>query len=260
MHARKLSIITPVKDDIVGLKSTLKFLKEISEAIDLEWIIKDGSTDRLFTEKYVEELSLSLNVRYLFSKDISIYQAINQATRLAMGSYVFYLHCGDVVADKNSFISYFNNFIRSGADLASGDVRYFNYDPKIPCRVWMAGRYKKTNLLLGWMPPHTSILVKIKIARKYEYFETFRVSGDYHWLLRVLLDSEVCLYYENRVIVSMRAGGLSNNKPKAFITKLIEDYYAFHYATPNTLKYFTILAVFCKKVRKLKQFRFYVKR
>lgn len=62
---------------------------------------KDGNEDsRERIKEDVRQLELSGRLRFTEGKDAGIYDAMNQAVKLAAGDYILFLNCGDTLADR----------------------------------------------------------------------------------------------------------------------------------------------------------------
>ena len=87
------------------------------------------------------------------------------------------------------------------------------------------------------MPPHTGTFVKRHLFSVYgDFDETYRISGDYEWLLRVL-KTDVSTKYWDKKICTMTVGGASNASLKARFIGLLEDFRAIsrHNVTRRSL-------------------------
>jgi glycosyltransferase involved in cell wall biosynthesis len=100
MNRIHFSIVTVVKDDLLGLKKSRASLE--SQAFK-NWthIIVDGGSSRA-TINYLKSLS-DINTIYISEPDSGIYNAMNKGWKLALPeSYVFYLNARDVFVGKKS--------------------------------------------------------------------------------------------------------------------------------------------------------------
>jgi glycosyltransferase len=92
------------------------------------------------------------------------------------------------------------------------DLQYVHADnPDKVLRTWNSGPYRKKNFYFGWMPPHPTFFVRKEVYEQAGLFNlSLRSAADYELMLRVLLKHEFSATYIPRVIVKMRAGGMSN--------------------------------------------------
>ena len=63
-----------------------------------------------------------------------------------------------------------------------------------------------------------------KVYEKHGGFDTsFRIAGDYNFMLKVMLDEEISLAFLSKIITRMRVGGASTGDSKSLIHKSKED-------------------------------------
>jgi len=118
-------------------------------------------------------------------------------------------------------------------------------------RTWRTGRFKKNNFYYGWMPPHPTFFVRREVYDRAGLFNLdLRSAADYELMLRILLKLGMTAQYIPKVIVKMRAGGMSNASLFNRLRANKEDRMAWKI---NGLRpYFFTL--YLKPVRKISQF------
>jgi glycosyltransferase involved in cell wall biosynthesis len=118
----RITIITIVKDNERGLLQTIKSLESqnFSEwnCIILVGQSKDGS---LQCAKNLE--SINPKIRVVPQNGIGIYEAMNQASRMVLTDYVWYMNAGDVFASQNSLKTGLDFATSSGFGLVIGHHR-----------------------------------------------------------------------------------------------------------------------------------------
>jgi glycosyltransferase involved in cell wall biosynthesis len=93
-----ISVITVVLNDRKGLAVTANSLVPIL-GTNLEWIILDGnSTDGTWDESL--KLASEYGVKIMQSEPRGIYPAMNNASRLASGKYLWFINAGDFILDS----------------------------------------------------------------------------------------------------------------------------------------------------------------
>jgi glycosyltransferase len=103
-------------------------------------------------------------------------------------------------------------------------------------RPWQSKPFHPKNVRHGWMPPHPTLFLRKEVYEKHGLFDTsFKISGDYDFMLRVMTDPEMQLRYLPEVITRMRLCGA---RPVKFVRK------HFTGQVPAVLK------AFCLKCRK----------
>jgi glycosyltransferase len=102
----------------------------------------------------------------------------------------------------------------------------------------------------GWLPPHPTLFLRKEVYEKHGLFDTsFKIAGDYDFMLRVMTVPEMRLRYLPEVITRMRVGGASTGSVKGILLKMQEDIRALR---NNGFNYpLAILAA--KNLRKLPQ-------
>ena len=63
-----------------------------------------------------------------------------------------------------------------------------------------------------FLPPHTGVLVSRSAYDKIGKFSTdYKIAGDFEWMLRLLLSSNISFSFSNEIIYVMKSGGVSNS-------------------------------------------------
>ena len=175
-------------------------------------VIDGGSTDRTMEilDEYRQRTS---NIHVLKQKEKGLYQALNEALAwiLADGgvSHIGFLHSDDRLLDA-AYAGYLSAILASDADVSYADIQYHNASGDV-VRVWRSGSFSRFKLNTGWMPPHTSVVAKRRVYERYGLFDPrFGTAADYEWLVRVLSNRDISVYYHPERTVSMQTGGASN--------------------------------------------------
>lgn len=244
----RVSIITVTYNSAITLPDTLRSVSEQTYR-DLEHIIVDGaSTDgtQAIIESYVRSQP---NVRYISEKDTGIYNAINKGIWLATGDIIGVLNSDDVFAASDTVATIARTFSEKSAEVVYGDLVYCNSDNTI-VRYWKSNDFERSKLRFGWMPAHPTFYCMKNIYEQVGlYDETFRISADYDFMLRVLV-KPYCVCYIPKVLIRMGIGGASNRDCRAMMSKSREDVRALHKNHIGA----GILTVFVKNIRKIYQF------
>jgi glycosyltransferase len=130
-----------------------------------------------------------------------------------------------------------------------GNLVFTNAENKI-VRTWQSKPFLSKNVRHGWMPPHPTLFLRKEVYEKHGLFDTsFKIAGDYDFMLRVMTDPEIQLRYLPEIITRMRVGGASTGSIKGILLKMQEDIRALR---NNGFNYpLAILAA--KNLRKLPQ-------
>lgn len=217
---------------------------------DIEYIIVDGdSTDNTLQkiEPYSDKLS-----KFVSEKDSGMYDALNKGIKLATGDIIGILNSDDFYTDKFVIEEVVKIFLEEHSDAVYADLQYVdsNHTNKI-IRNWKSGNYKPGDFLYGWMPPHPTFFVKKDIYRKFGNFSMeLKSAADYELMLRFIHKHQIRLSYLKRVIVKMRAGGMSNSSLKNRMRANKEDRKAWS-MNQITPRFYTL---WFKPLRKILQY------
>ncbi len=188
---------------------------------DIEYIVIDGgSTDG--TVEIVKGFGDRINI-FISESDEGIYDALNKGVLLATGDVIAFLHSDDVYANK-SVISDVVDLFDNDTQGVYGDLVYTDkVDMNKVFRYWKSCDFSPMLLSKGWMPPHPTLFLRREVYKKYGAFDTsFKIAGDYDFMLRILKDNIVVKYLP-QVIYRMRVGGESNRSIKNILDKSKED-------------------------------------
>lgn len=242
------SIITATfnSEDTIG--STLESLN-IQKNSEYEHIVVDGaSNDNTLA---VVESNSRIKPKIISEKDNGIFDALNKGIKNAKGEYIGFLHSDDTYANEN-VLQLVSNYIREfNPDMIYGDLKYISKarEDKI-VRYWRAGTFNTAKLKFGWMPPHPTFFLRKSLYDEFGCFNTkFKISADYDSMLRFLKEPSKKVVYIDEVLVNMKVGG-NSNKISNLIPKMKEDY-----AILSEHGYQPLLGLFCKNIRKIRQFR-----
>jgi len=271
----KVSLITVSYNSAKTIADTLKSVQSQTYN-DIEYIVVDGNSSdgtieivRQFldstkdasqdSEKDVsqdasqdlpEDLSKNLiNVAsqgvvttFLCERDKGIYDAMNKGLALATGDIIGVLNSDDFYCSNDVVEEVVRAFQQNNTDCLYGDLNYVDpIDVTKTVRKWRSGAYRKENFLKGWMPPHPTFFVRKTCYDQFGKFDTqFKSAADYELMLRFLYKESCSAVYLPKVMIHMRAGGVSNVSLKNRIRANKEDRLAWKI---NGLKpkWFTLL-------------------
>jgi glycosyltransferase involved in cell wall biosynthesis len=244
----KISVITATHNSAATVKDTLTCIRQ-QDHPDIEHIIVDG----ISTDQTLHIVAGFPHVGRLVSeKDKGIYDAMNKGIRLATGDVIGILNSDDVYIDATVLSAVAAAFGDPAVMTLYADLQYVQPgDLENVQRTWITGPFKKKNFYYGWMPPHPTFFVRKEVYEKVGLFNTdLRSAADYELMLRILLKHGLPAHYIPRVIVKMRAGGVSNASLWNRLRANKEDRLAWKL---NELKpYFFTL--YLKPLRKISQF------
>jgi len=243
----KVSIITASYNAAENIRQTIESVLS-QDYPNLEyWVIDGGSTDG--TLDILKEYEGKIN--YLSEKDSGIYDAINKGLERVTGDIIGYIGADDFYPNNLVYTTVVKTIEETGAEAVFGDKQYvdpINTDKVV--RYWRPGKNTDLKWLWGWMPTHMTFYATRKLVERNGPYRTdFKCSGDYEWLLRALFRKNVKTVYIPKLLITMRAGGVSNASLKHRFYANMEDRKAWRV---NGLKpYFWTVSM--KPIRKIYQ-------
>ena len=204
-----LTIITIVRNDVNGLKSTHNSL--ISKPDYVDWVVIDGaSTDG--TKEYIANNSGFID-SWVSEKDSGIADAFNKGILNSKGKYVLFLNAGDCL--KPHF------FLLADKLIKELEIRQFSIGvARVDFGGRVIGRYvtgtmqvKRNHL------PHQGMLIKRTLFSEVGLYDiNYRLGMDYEWSLRLLPRWHSTFHFSNEVLVFMDDVGVSiSSYPKTFM-------------------------------------------
>lgn len=221
----KVSIITVVRNRVNVISQAIASVQS-QDYTHIEHVIIDGaSTDG--TLELIQKLAREKTV-LISEPDSGIYDALNKGIVNSTGDIVGLLHSDDCLSDELVISDVSRLFEDPSVDIVYGDLNYvssINSDRAI--RRWVAGEFSQAKISWGWMPPHPAVFIRRSIIDTYGVYDTsYRISGDYDFLLRYFWQGKPKVIYLKRVLVKMRFGGESNQSLRHIMRKMGEDYRA----------------------------------
>jgi len=211
---------------------------------------KDVSQDA--SQDSSKDASQGVVTKFLCERDKGIYDAMNKGLALATGDIIGVLNSDDFYCSNDVIENVVRAFEENETDCLYGDLNYVDpIDTSKIVRKWRSGAYLRENFLKGWMPPHPTFFVKKSCYDSFGTFDTqFKSAADYELMLRFLFKESCSAHYLPKVMIHMRAGGVSNVSLKNRIRANKEDRLAWKI---NGLKpkWFTLLR---KPLSKLTQY------
>lgn len=246
----KISIITATYNSSATIRDTLDVIAAQRHP-DIEHIIVDGDSkdntlDIIASYTHVSKL--------IVGKDDGIYDAMNKGIHVATGDIIGILNSDDVYTDDRVLSDVAAAFANPRVMAVYADLQYVDaVDLGKIRRRWVSGPFKRNNFYYGWMPPHPTFFVRREVYEQAGVFNLeLRSAADYELMLRILVKLNITAHYIPRVIVKMRAGGMSNASLFNRLRGNKEDRLAWKL---NGLKpYFFTL--YLKPLRKIHQFIF----
>jgi glycosyltransferase len=244
----KISIITVTYNSEATLADTLKSVQS-QDYPNIEHIIVDGNSqdDTLNIVKSFPHVA-----KWISEKDSGLYDAMNKGVQLATGDIIGILNSDDIYAHNQVLSRVGEKFATKDIDALYGDLYYVHpHNTNQIIRIWKSGKFRRSNFIFGWMPPHPTFFVKKEIYNQVGNFNiSLKRSADYELMLRILVKHKFNADYLQEVLVKMRTGGISNGSLRGRFKANREDRMAWR--MNNLEPYFFTL--YLKPFRKLFQF------
>ena len=247
----RVSLITVSYNSAKTIADTLKSVQSQTYK-DIEYIVVDGNSSdgtieivKQFLDSSkdaMEDSAKGVVKKFLCERDKGIYDAMNKGLALATGDIIGVLNSDDFYCSNDVIEQVVGAFQENETDCLYGDLNYVDpIDTSKIVRKWRSGAYLRENFLKGWMPPHPTFFVRKTCYDKFGTFDTqFKSAADYELMLRFLFKESCSAQHLPKVMIHMRAGGVSNVSLKNRIRANREDRLAWKI---NGLKpkWFTLL-------------------
>jgi glycosyltransferase involved in cell wall biosynthesis len=246
----KVTIITAVLN-CVGYIEECIISVQSQDYKNLEHIIIDGgSVDGTLDviRKYRDCTTFVLS-----EADYGMYDALNKGIAIAKGDILGILSADDWLAGNDVLSAIVDRIKIGDCDAVYGHLDFVSRNGKgILRRKWRSKPYLRRCLENGWMPPHPTFYVKKSALENDTFYSlNYGTCGDYDFILNLLYKKQIRAVCIDKIMVYMRAGGMSNGPLLNIFLSWIHDYRTLaDHQIPRPLR-----AVFLKKMRKLKQFR-----
>lgn len=192
----KLSIVTVVLNDPVGLKKTIESVKALRFK-DYEYIVVDGGSNDETLDLIKAEPAIS---SWVSETDNGVYNAMNKGINMSQGNYVHLLNAGD---------TYYSPLV----------LNELHFETKKPFLAWSV--LKRGNKDIIWHPHKSKLYNSMRIAHPglivnrsfYEnnrfYSENFSIMSDALFILENVTERNCALHDE--LLVDMDEAGLSSS-------------------------------------------------
>ncbi|MEM6638934.1 MAG: glycosyltransferase family 2 protein [Pseudomonadota bacterium] len=203
-----LSLITATFNAAATLEDNIRSVA--GQTAPVEHILVDGgSRDNTM---HIVDAHRTHFAQVVSEPDDGLYDAMNKGIRIANGDVVGILNADDFYPESGVLDAVSRAFEDSSIGACYGDLWYVDgEDTERVTRRWTSGRFDPKKFYWGWMPPHPTFFVRREL---YDEFGDFNLAlgsaADYELMLRFLLRHKVGARYIPRVLVHMRAGGVSN--------------------------------------------------
>lgn len=200
MRKPLVSVITVVYNGATTLEKTI--LSVAGQTFrDMEYIIVDGGSKDA-TPDIIHKHSQSIH-RWISEPDKGVYDAMNKGIRLAEGEWLYFLGSDDLFYDNNVLSVVFGAGSPSDADLVYGDVLSPSFNGPYD------GEFSYDKLLSRNLSHQAAFYKKSLFTRLGDYDQRYRMHADWDFNLRCFSDPAVRTHYNNVVVATFGAEGIS---------------------------------------------------
>ncbi|MDP1666443.1 MAG: glycosyltransferase family 2 protein [Methylobacter sp.] len=209
-----ITVITVVFNGAETLRDTIESVMKQSYN-NIEHIVIDGGS----SDATVDILKQHDHIidYWVSEKDGGIYDAMNKGISLCSGEYVGMLNSDDMFSDENALQVIADRFCMAKVDAVFSGLNIV--DKKNIKKILRKYRVAKLNsvlLRIGVMPPHPTFYCKKSCYEEGGMYKTnYKIAADFEMLVRLLIKQKISWSFIDKVMVTMRSGGLSNS---GFIT------------------------------------------
>jgi len=205
----KISIITVCFNSDKTIRDTIQSVLT-QDYPSIEYIIVDGGSND-DTLDIIREYPTCVD-SIISESDKGIYDAMNKGIQLATGDVIGILNSDDFFENSKVISDVINQFESNPeSSLVFGDVVLVQASNthKI-IRFYNSEKFRTWKLRFGWMPPHPASFFKRSAYMQVgTYSLDYKIASDYELFIRMLMVHKLPYSRINKVLVRMRAGGIS---------------------------------------------------
>lgn len=204
----KISIVTVCYNSEATIRDTLASIAA-QDWDDIEHIVIDGGS-KDGTLAIIDEFAHD-RMKVVSERDRGIYDAMNKGLRLATGDAIGFLNSDDFFCRSDAVRLLAERLRESDADAVVANVALVSPDDLAKVgRYYSVDNYRPWMMRFGHMPPHPTLYIrKAMFDRIGEFDDSYRISGDFDLIVRLLLTEKARLEKIAATLVGFRAGGTS---------------------------------------------------
>ncbi|MER2493222.1 glycosyltransferase family 2 protein [Catenovulum sediminis] len=206
----KISIITVCYNSAATIRDTIESVIAQTYS-NIEYIIVDGkSKDKTLeiVNEYKEHVSLLIS-----EPDKGIYDAMNKGIKAATGEVVGIINSDDFFTSVDSVQTIAETFLNdSFIDATYADLVYVNQRNRSKLsRLYSSKNFQKWKIRYGFMIPHPTFYARRELFKQFGFYKlNYRVAADFELMARFILNG-IKMKRIDKILVSMREGGISSN-------------------------------------------------
>ena len=177
MTSPRLTIVTVVMDDIVGMQRTLASLSG-QDLSAVEYVVIDSSADPHAIPRLIATSTVVGTVAH--TAQAGIYAAMNDGLGLATGDYVYFLNAGDEMVPGGVAVLV-RTLAGASPEWAHAPVEIVDSDgDTVVTPAWDYDEERKHAFARGYFPAHQGTVVKTETLRDVGGFdEGYQIAADY---------------------------------------------------------------------------------
>ena len=225
-EAPRVSVITVVRNDAIGLARTVESVLGQTYSDFEYWVVDGASTDR--TKRLLKQLPGD-RVSVVSAPDGGPYDAMNQAAQRARGEFVIFINAGDLFFSTRT-LEFAMLDCPEDADIVYGHHVYVSKDRHCLAKraQFLERTYsilKKGKLSYSWLdgiPCHQATFVRRSRLLQSPYdWRRYPIAADHDFLFRVLQAGAVT-HHTNTIVSYYHGGGMSAKN----LTRCVADWKA----------------------------------
>ena len=199
-----------------GLRRTIVSIQDLLSADrSVEHLVVDGKSEdesQVVAHEYgYEESSSSTSVqrKILVKKDGGLWEAMFNGLQNAKGTYVHFVHAGDIFLDSHEISAFYEHIKRHDVDVGVCDVGLVRGSR---VKKYFHAGFDYRFVSGGLMPPHPGLIVKRSILSEVGAFADFQrqLPHDFWLCVKLMKRSDLHIFQSGETYIHMEAGGLSS--------------------------------------------------
>ncbi len=215
----KISIIVvclnPGNKLIETMESILHQTFQDYEVVVKDGFSKDGSIDALKAWLAETGAKIADKVQIHQVQDKSIYEAMNQATELSTGEFLYFLNCGDHFYDDKAL----SNMVTEMAKHPEGKLFYGNVYDALRESVVQSNPQMDAFACYRNVPCHQACVYNRSLFAERGYEPKYRVRADYEHFLWCFFEKKVTPIWVPVTLALYEGGGFSETKANRIRSK-----------------------------------------
>lgn len=215
-----VTVITVEKNAETKLEDTIQSVLD-QDYPNIEYMIVDGDSSEKtinLIRKYEDYVDL-----WISEPDTGFYNAMNKGVLLAAGEFIHVLNADDLYLDKKTVSRFVRAFQKTHSDLVYCDTLIL--DRELGGGWIRYSQLTRFHLANGGFAQQAFFYRKTLFERIGLFDESFRIAGDYEFLMRAVLQHNVPKFYLNGPLIIFARGGITA-KPHDERLKALSRYYS----------------------------------